>query len=494
MKIKIGAKRCIPALLAVLAIGVAGPALADTGAQGQSGSSDDDMFGTQESVQPAATSSQEADNKSGFLKYDQVKVGGSFKGVMGISSIYDNAWGGGTSLVKPDQYYLSPDIEGRVTLTAKPDVDFGVNMEVYSYWPYSTTATYLSSAASTKTSTSTIPYLDIWSMYAKTNWQDRVYFSFGKQPIAWGVSKGAFQPADDIFAASSSIDLSNTTAEREGPLALKVTVPLGVTNNFYFYAGLPSSYSTTNTALSTSATGSATSVEIDPAQTRFAAKAEYGFGDTELALAGFYSYKDSPRVLLMGTTSLAGWNIFGEGIVKYGSNRYFISSLTSAAQQSNQFYFTGDIGAYYMDSDSGLTFIVQYLYNGEAQTQVSAETALLYYIANSSEYDSARLGTHYAFASISDTNLFPTTFGKDKLGASLITIANLSDGSGYVMPSVSWTFFDYLILKVGASFNFGGSGSEYISYGVGQSFSSAGLPTTAGMALTASLTVATGSF
>jgi hypothetical protein len=466
-------------------------------------------------VAPAATSSKEAEGQSSFLKYDQVKVGGTFTGTMGFTSVYSDAWGGGSgSLAKvfnPAQDYLSPQADGYVTITAKPTTDFGVNMEFRTSWPYYTTDNVLENATNpltgnvVQTSTSiTIPDIDVWALYAKFNWQDKVYFTAGKQPISWGVSKGAFQPADDIFASSASIDLTDTSAQREGPLALKTTIPLGVTNNLYFYAGLPTSSGSNNSALALTATGSTSTVDVDPADTRLAVKGEYGFGNTELALAGYYSYNDHPRALFMGTTSLGSWNIYGEAILKYGSQRYFINTTPATlanplgltgAQQSDQLYFTGTFGGYYTDADSGLTLMAQYLYNGEGQTAVSAKDALMYYLssANSSEYDSIKLGTHYGFVSISDSNLWSSTLGKDKLGASLIVISNLSDFSGYVMPSVSWTFFDYVILKVGALLNFGQSGDEYITYGVGQSLAS-GLPTTAGAALTASLTIGTGSF
>jgi hypothetical protein len=502
---------------AVLALAIAAlPLSAQSAAQGadqgstpaaSSDQSDDALFRQPETVAPAATSSKEAEGQSSFLKYDQVKVGGTFTGSLGFTSVYSDAWGGGSGslakLFNPTQDYLSPQADGYVTITAKPTTDFGVNMEFRTSWPYYTTDSVLENATNPltgkvgTTSTSiTIPDIDVWALYAKFNWNDKVYFSAGKQPISWGVSKGAFQPADDIFASSASIDLTDTSAQREGPLALKTTIPLGVTNNLYFYAGLPTSSGSTNSALALTATGSTSTVDVDPADTRLAVKGEYGFGNTELALAGYYSYNDHPRALFMGTTSLGSWNIYGEAILKYGSQRYFLSDnsgVLTGAQQSDQLYFTGTFGGYYTDADSGITLMAQYLYNGEGQTAVSAKDALTYYLENSSEYDSIKLGTHYGFVSISDSNLWSSTLGKDKLGASLIVISNLSDFSGYIMPNVSWTFFDYMILKIGAILNFGQSGDEYITYGVGQSLTS-DLPTTAGAALTASLTIGTGSF
>ena len=232
-----------------------------------------------------------------------------------------------------------------------------------------------STASLASSGTGTIPNIAVWSLYSKFNWQDKVYFSAGLQPLSWGVSKGYFQPADNIFAASTTIDPMNTGAERQGPISIKTTIPLGVTNNFYFYAGLPTT---------TDANG-ATTVSMDPGDARFAAKAEYGFGNTELAVAGYYSPNDHPRALLMGTTGIGSWNLFGEGILKYGSERYFLSNNraavipiynpdgTAGAQQSGDFYFSGTAGGYYFDADSRVTIMLQYYYNGEGQTGVSAQ-------------------------------------------------------------------------------------------------------------------------
>jgi hypothetical protein len=456
--------------------------------------SEDDMFGAAETVTQANNVSKEAEGQSEFLKYDQVKVGGSFTGKVGFTSAWASAWDGSAQLFDSSSHYLTPDVEGQLTIVAKPLTDFGVNMDFRTSWPFATTSNYLTSA--TTSGSSTIPNIAVWSLYSKFNWQDNVYFSFGKQPISWGVSKGYFQPADDIFAVSTAIDPTNTGKEREGPVSLKTTIPMGVTNNFYIYAGLP-----TNTDGSTS---------VDPADARLAVKGEYGFGNTELALAGFYSYNDHPRALLMATTGLGSWNLLGEAILKYGSERYFLTKdalgvVSGLLPEAGNFYFTGTAGGYYFNSDSRVTILMQYLYNGEGQTAVSAKDAYTYYLAHPDQIDRIKVGTHYAFVTISDTDLFAQAFGADKLGASLIAIANLADLSGYIMPSLTWKFFDYISLQLGATFSFGEAGDEYITYGVGQPIldtsssasllkSLSNLPTAPGAALNLTLTVGTGAF
>jgi hypothetical protein len=468
----ISAKAC--ALGLALLLGVAGAATAQDAAS----ASEDELFDAEETVTQAATSSKEAEGKSEFLKYDQVKVGGSITGKLGFSTVWSPAWSGSAELMKPSDYYVSPDLEGKVTLVAKPSTDFGVNMDFRTSWPFTTTTTVANTAGGSESVSEN--NITVWALYSKFNWNDRLYFSFGKQPLSWGVSKGAFQPADDIFAVTSSIDLTDTGAEREGPISLKTTVPLGVTNNLYFYTGLP-----------TDTSGSST---VELADTRFAVKGEFGFGDTEMALGAYYAYNDHPRLLAMGTTGFGAWNLYGEGVLKYGSERYFISQGGSTAEQeSGDFYFTGTIGGYYSDSDAGLTLALAYMYNGEAQKDVSAKEAIdYYYPKHIDEVDRISFGEHYAFASITLSDIDSSKIGTDKLSASLITIADLSDFSGWIMPSLSYKFFDYMSLKLGATFSFGGSGDEYITYGVGSS-SSLGA-TAPGAALNLTLTVGTGDF
>lgn len=479
-------RRAAPALLAsalLLAGGFALGAQDAAGAAPQGSGSEDDMFGQAETVTQANQNSKEAEGKSEFLKYDQTKIGGSVTGKLGFNSIWSPGSGQSTDFLDTSSYYLSPDLEGRVTLVAKPLTDFGVNMEARTSWPFTSTAT------DAKGNSNTIPNITLWSLYSKFNWQDKVYFSFGKQPLSWGVSKGYFQPADDIFAVSAVIDPTDTGAEREGPISLKTTVPLGVTNNLYIFAGLP--------------TDTGGSMKVDPADARLAVKGEFSFGNTEAALAAFYAYNDYPRALAMATTGIGSWNFYGEGVLKYGSERYFISETTptlpnplglSGAQASDRLWFTGTLGGYYMNSDSNLSLAFAYMYNGEAQKGISAAQDFAYYSqpATSGQIDRIRVGAHYAFASLSKTSLFHDSIGQDKLGASLIAIANLSDMSGLIMPSLTWTFFDYMSFKTGLSFNFGQAGDEYILYGVGNG-SDFGA-TKPGVALNFLLTVGTGNF
>ena len=109
-----------------------------------SSSSDEDMFGSPETVTQADNVSKEAQGQSNFLKYDQVKVGGSFMGKVGLTSAWASPWDGSERLIPSTSDYVTPDIQGDVTIVAKPLVDFGVNMDFRTSWPFT-----ISSANST---------------------------------------------------------------------------------------------------------------------------------------------------------------------------------------------------------------------------------------------------------------------------------------------------------------------------------------------------------
>ena len=204
--------------------------------------SDDELFGAEETVAQAATTSKEAEGKSDFLKYDLVKIGGSVSGKAGYTSAWADPWNGNAQLFEPDAHYVTPSLSGKVTLVAKPSTDFGVNMDFRTSWPFTTSGNYLSSASysaltglKTTSGSYSIPSISVWSLYSKFNWDDKVYFSFGKQPIAWGVSRG---PSSRRTTSSPSPrpSTSRTRApSARAPSPSRRPSPSAITNNLYFY-------------------------------------------------------------------------------------------------------------------------------------------------------------------------------------------------------------------------------------------------------------------
>jgi hypothetical protein len=273
--------------------------------------------------------------------------------------------------------------------------------------------------------------------------------------------------------------------------------------NFYLYAGLPAEE------------------DLKPEDARIAAKAEFNVGNTEFAIGGYYSYNDNPRALLMGTTGTGDFNFFGEAVLKYGSERIFLQRRDAplvinlplsgggtiplsfpfeAVAGGGKFYFIGTIGGYYLDSDANLTIAASYLYNGEAQAEVDTNDiaghfrsqilAGSLYTGTAYEVDAMRLGTHYAFLSLSKGELFV-----EDLSIGVYALANLSDMSGMVSPSLSFKLFDYMTLRLGATFTFGEDGDEYTNpASTYRKLVQAGSVATPRAAVSLTLTAGSGSF
>lgn len=445
----------------------------------QDSSADDELFG-EETVTEAAVSGAEgsAAPAAEFLKYEAVRVGGSISGSLGISATWTDPWAGSLDLLDPDSHSLTPSLSGRIELIAKPSSDFGVNMVVKTGWPFSTSHT-VASGATDNTMTGpdeseysfSVPTLSIWSFYSKFSWKDSLFMSFGKQSLSWGVAKGAFQPADDIFALTN-VALDDTGAEREGPVSFKAMLPVPRTMTaFYLLAGVPDVE------------------DLGLEDLRLALKGETSLGNSEIAAAAYYAYDDHPRGLLMATTGTGDFNFYGEAVLKYGSERYFIKKAgllpypanLSGSQREADFFLSGAVGGYYYNADWNLTAAAEYFFNGEAQTEVNATEAFTYYLlpGNTDKIDRMRLGAHYAFVSLTKSKLL-----LDDLSLSLIALGNLSDLSGMVMPSLSWRLFDYASLKLGASFSFGADGDEF-------TIQSGGKPSAS---VSATLSIGSGSF
>lgn len=421
--------------------------------------SEEDLFGEETLTEALGA---EAAPQEEFLTFDGVRIGGSVTGSAGFSATWKDPWGGEAKLLEPDSRALSPALSGKITMVAKPSVDFGVNADLRTSWPFS-------SNVEVEGKTYAIPKISIWSLYSKFSWKDSLFFTFGKQPLAWGVAKGYFQPADDIFSLSA-VSLDDTGAEREGPVSLKLHYPVPRTMaNFYLFAGVPDQ------------------AEIDLEDARLAVKGEISLGNAEIGAGAYYSYDDHPRGLLMATFGTGDFNFYGEAVLKYGSERYFLAKSgslpyplnMSSAQREDRFYLNGTVGLIYQNSDWNLTATAQYFHNGEYQEGVTAEEAFGYFMINTDKIDRAAFERHYAFASLSKSELL-----LEDLSAGLVAVANLSDLSALLMPSISYRLFDYMSLKLGATFALGEEGDEYTMQFGG----------TQGASLSLSLSLGSGSF
>jgi hypothetical protein len=151
----------------------------------------------------------------------------------------------------------------------------------------------------------------------------------------------------------------------------------------------------------------------------------------------------------------------------------FTISTSDKNDNRSQYYFSASAGFLYSNSDKNISFIAQYFYNGEGYASdvrdvliEDGKTA----IANAGGPNSllgkglsaglAGLllgsGQHYGAVNISKGEIF----GED-LSVSLLALANLSDFSGIVKPSLTWSITDNFSLTASPTFFFGPEEGEY---------------------------------
>lgn len=316
-------------------------------------------------------------------------------------------------------------------------------------------------------------------LFSDFNYENKVFFRAGKQNAEWGVGY-FFSPADVINLGR--IDPENPTADREGPLSLKVHYP-HESNNYYLY--------TIFEGIS------------KPEQIAFAPKVEYLLGKSELGAGLFYQKDRSTRTMVTISSSFGEVGWFAEGVVGKDYNKDFLETKAPGIYdivKKDDFFTQATIGGHYSYKDEkdlfNLTGAVQYYFNGVrdqehrdavkairsafaddkvpvvnphyktlsdllalADTKEEKEAAKAWYRLELSPYLMDD-GLHYLGTTVTWSKLLGT-----KLSNSTFVLANLSDRSGMVTNTLSLPSFSKFSPSVGVSFNFGDRTTEFGAMG-----------------------------
>lgn len=261
-----------------------------------------------------------------------------------------------------------------------------------------------------------------------------------------------WSPADVINL--EPIDVLDATAQREGPINFRVHIPvLGTQNNFYLYAILDED----NVAFSTTA---------------LAAKAEFLLGNYELGTGIYYRDDTAERAMLTLTGPVGNFDIFGEAMLSRGSAKTYVTDIetttpytittSTSSDHRDSFYFSASTGFMYSSPKDNFTAIGQYYYNGEGYSEADrngliadANTviAALGATPTAAQYQQALAGLiygsgrHYAALSLTQDE-----FLTEDTSISLLILANLSDGSGFVRPSIAWQVVDNFKFSLSPTF------------------------------------------
>lgn len=380
--------------------------------------SDEDLFGAGTVVVTPAPATP-ADTSTGLLKTDTVKVGGSFFFESGLTETLDSP-----------PTYPEPFVSSYADLftDARPKDDFRFFVKGRLTYPYTQADSFTLREA----------FADF---QPATDW----YLRAGKQTANWGLGY-YFSPGNLLDL--SPIDPENPTAERTGPLALRLQKPWGK-DNYYLYFLLDDAYS-------------GGPVGIAP-------KAEWVVGSAELVLGGLYK-QSGPWALTGGVSfPLASLDLFVEGSLRGNEIKNFVVTqgpVVTVEQRPDQVFPQGTVGfSWVQDDPEGrytLTLRSQYYYNSEGYDTSSvfidnyAQVAMFIQQGKLGYNDLWQWGTHHGAATVLVSNIL-----RSDIGVALFWIGNLGDGSGKTSLTATWDRLKYLTFSLSYAYLYGTKGSEY---------------------------------
>jgi hypothetical protein len=393
-----------------------------------------------------------------LLQTDTVRIGGSFSGSTTATWQWNDPWADGLDPASPDSHVLKPALSALVFFDARPTEASRFYGSVKTAWPFT-------EAGDTQ----------VFELFSDFSHDDAIYFRFGKQTINWGVGY-FFSPANIMNL--DQIDPTDPTAQLEGPVAIRAMVPVkGTQHNLWAYAVFDQA-------------------TMKPEDTALAAKAEFVSGGWELGAGAYFKRGDPLRGMLTAVGSMGQASLFGEATLSRGSSKKWVSEVGDLTPtgiiprtDDTSLFFKGTTGFRYTNGDANVTVMGQYLYDGEGYANADREALIdkvLLQLGPAADDPYPMLfkklilgsGRHYAALTFVKNEFL----AKD-LSFSAFGIANLSDFSGYLKPTLSYSFFDGLSMSVSAMVALGFDSGEYVVLNDGRA-----------LALSVALTLGSGAF
>lgn len=391
---------------------------------------EEDLF--EEDIFEESGEQPEVAPEEAFLVSEQLEWGGSFD----LSFTAQASWDG-----YPDSWEMltregTPSLDSRLAadlfFDARPERDFRVFGKVKASYEYPTEWE-----------------VGIFELFSDFQYKDRLFFRAGKQTVQWGVGY-FFSPADVLNLVS--IDPEDPEAEREGPMAVKTHFPFSAHNAYLYLVA---------------------NDILKPYEIAVAPKLELVLGNYELGIGAFYQIDLTPKGMLTLTGPLWDLDLFGEAMIQWGSDRTFVDPgpPLSTYTIEDELLFSGTAGFSYLNADWNISLFAQYFFNGQGYDEkynylelLDASSDLLPLPVPTpaiiTAADILYPGRHYLATSVSWFDILDSSFS-----LSVLYLANLSDGSGLITPSITWELIEYVSLNTGFRISYGQTGGEYARNG-----------------------------
>lgn len=441
------------------------------------GQSEDDFF-TQEVTDVNEAKTWESDPTKPFNETaDGLRWGGSVTSF----ATWNGGWVGqwpGLNLASGWKDGLDLGLSTKLFLDGRPDRDFRFRLSLKTGYPFTTdTKVVTATLPSTNTTTLQTPNIKVWEMFTDVTLADTVFLRFGKQVASWGASY--FYSPGDVISLTAK-DASDPTAEREGPVALKASIP---------FPGLRANLTGFVLARDTYFAGELPTLR----SLGYAVQADALLGDAQVSVGGFYQRDNAPKVVATLNTGFGFLNIpvitevnlFSEAVISYGADVLkgegtktlgsFGSGFAQVSSWGKSVYYTGTVGASYSNTDGNWGIRGEYLYNpfGSSDKDAARRSFNTFLASTTGYYTSVggtnATGRNYSYGDAATpgihnvSSLFSLSKlgGNDKLGLSALWQQNLSDGSGWVKPSISFQASDQLAFQAGVSMVYGDDDTQF---------------------------------
>jgi hypothetical protein len=316
--------------------------------------------------------------------------------------------------------------------------------------------------------------LRVFELFADFNWKESLFFRFGKQTMGWGLSR-FYQPADPLSLGIK--DPQDPTKELEGPIGLKLSLPIGP-HGLYAYVVSKDSFTDGVAKAGLEDLGYGLkgdfflSVPKNPA-----------FSDAELSAGYYYQRKLAPKAVFGISMGVLDVQLFSDQVLSFGGDGYRLDSgidpalsamspvpVRAMSKDGSTLFYSATAGAMYVNTDAHLTLYGEYYYNGQGSDDPDYTKKL------GERYLAETMGAGSVPALVAQSDLFAYNgrhntgfsaslselFGTDKLSCALFWQANWVDRSGMIVPSLSFAPWKRFSLTLGSRIVYGPTDSEFI--------------------------------
>lgn len=338
--------------------------------------SDDDLFGGDDDlffddgIEELEDVGAKTDLSKGVLFEDgSIKIGGNFTSSISTETVlYEDSDTKFKEHLKNTK--LSPTVGALISIDARPTQDLRMYSKFGFRYPFASKAVSTAKTTeevtdygffqlksyNTDVQTTVTDWIYLKEMFTDFSLADRAYFRFGLHTVTWGAGY-FFSPVSDIIN-TTSINPEDVDAQVDGCLNLRTQITFPGTQNCLWLYVLPAFDYAKNTAL--------------------AGKFDLVLGNWELGFGGYWKYNAAPKATFTATGSIRKFNLFGEGVYQWGSDREWNEDKDDADKSH---LFKATAGFSYMWKDPAITLAAQYLYDGNNFVLDSTED-MLYLMAN----------------------------------------------------------------------------------------------------------------